>query len=208
MQIIFDFDGVIINSHKIKSAAFFKIFKIYGENVGLSALNYHIKNIGKSRYQKFRFIYEKFLRKKFTKKELIKIDKAFEEFTVNKILKMKPNPNLINFLKKNKNKHKFYVSTGTPQKKIKILMKKKNLYNLFRKIYGSPKSKIDHIKKIVKKNKKTIFIGDSLEDYKCAKKMNIFFLLKINSENISFRNKLKIKKIHSFKYLNKYLELR
>ena len=30
--------------------AFFKIFKIYGENVGLSALNYHIKNIGKSRY--------------------------------------------------------------------------------------------------------------------------------------------------------------
>ena len=82
MQIIFDFDGVIINSHKIKSAAFFKIFKIYGENVGLSALNYHIKNIGKSRYQKFRFIYEKFLRKKFTKKELIKIDKAFEEFTV------------------------------------------------------------------------------------------------------------------------------
>ena len=82
------------------------------------------------------------------------------------------------------------------------------MYNLFRKIYGSPKSKIDHIKKIVKKNKKTIFIGDSLEDYKCAKKMNIFFLLKINSENISFRNKLKIKKIHSFKYLNKYLELR
>ena len=99
MQIIFDFDGVIINSHKIKSAAFFKIFKIYGENVGLSALNYHIKNIGKSRYQKFRFIYEKFLRKKFTKKELIKIDKAFEEFTVNKILLAKDS-----FLKDRKSK--------------------------------------------------------------------------------------------------------
>ena len=41
---------------------------------------------------------------------------------------MKPNPNLINFLKKNKNKHKFYVSWNST-KKIKILMKKKNLYN-------------------------------------------------------------------------------
>ena len=32
MNIIFDFDGVIINSHKIKTNAFHEVFKDYGNN--------------------------------------------------------------------------------------------------------------------------------------------------------------------------------
>ena len=48
INIIFDFDGVIINSHKIKTLAFYNIFKSYGKNIGLKARKFHTENIGKS----------------------------------------------------------------------------------------------------------------------------------------------------------------
>ena len=58
-----------------------------------------------------------------------------------------------------------------------------------------------------KRNKKiTIFIGDSIEDFYAAKKENIKFLLKINSENKSFRKKkFELLKINSFKNLDKII---
>ena len=64
MNIIFDFDGVIINSHKIKTNAFHEIFKDYGNNVAKKSKKYHQKNISKSRYLKFKFIIKNILKKK------------------------------------------------------------------------------------------------------------------------------------------------
>ena len=55
-QIIFDFDGVILNSHKIKTQAFYQLFKNYGKKIAIKSKNYHINNAGVSRYIKFKYI--------------------------------------------------------------------------------------------------------------------------------------------------------
>ena len=206
MDIIFDFDGVIINSHKVKSHAFYNLFKNYGNNIALKAKRYHENNIGKSRYFKFRFIAKNFLNKKLTKRELLRLDKSFDFFVEKKIKKMMPSKYLLKFLDSKKKLHNFYISTGTPQKKIIKILKDKKLSYFFKKIYGSPTSKITHIKKIKKRDIKILFIGDSFDDYKVAKKTDINFILKLNSENLLFRNKINVKKINSFKYLNKYVD--
>ena len=80
MQIVFDFDGVIINSHKIKTQGFYFIFKIYGNKIAREAKKYHEKNIGKSRTYKFRYILKNILHKKVTKKELLNLDHDFDNF--------------------------------------------------------------------------------------------------------------------------------
>ena len=56
IQIIFDFDGVILKSHNIKTEGFYFIFKKFGHIVAKKAQNYHKKNIGISRLKKFKFI--------------------------------------------------------------------------------------------------------------------------------------------------------
>ena len=66
--IIFDFDGVILNSHNVKTDAFEKIFSKYGKSIGKKAKNYHLKNVGKSRYLKFKYILNNVLKYKSTKK--------------------------------------------------------------------------------------------------------------------------------------------
>ena len=85
MNIIFDFDGVIISSHKAKTEAFYEIFKSYGKNVAKKAKKFHERNIGKSRFFKFKFILKKILNKNITKSELAKLDKNFDTFVQKKL---------------------------------------------------------------------------------------------------------------------------
>ncbi len=206
MNIIFDFDGVILNSHKVKTKAFYEVFKSYGNSIGVKARKFHENNIGKSRYFKFKYIFKNILNKKITKNELARIDKNFNFTVEKKIRYMFPTENLLKFLKNKKKYHNFYISTGTPQKKIVNILKEKKLFFFFKKIYGSPRSKLQHLNEIKKKNIQSLFIGDSYEDYKVSKQANINFLLKMNSENLSLRKKKNIKKINSFKYLEGHIK--
>ncbi len=205
-NIIFDFDGVILNSHNVKTDAFEKIFSKYGKSIGKKAKNYHLKNVGKSRYLKFKYILNNVLKYKSTKKIIEYLDEEFSNYCDNKIIKLKISKYLLRYLKKNYKKKNFFVSTGTPQKKIEEIIKKKKIKKFFKKIYGSPEKKIEHINKIISKyeNKsKTIFIGDSEEDYKSAKICGIDFLLKLNSESKNLKLPRKVNKLQSFKFIEK-----
>ena len=51
MLIIFDCDGVLLNSNEIKSNAFYKTALQYGEAEALKLVDYHIKNGGVARYK-------------------------------------------------------------------------------------------------------------------------------------------------------------
>ena len=205
-NIIFDFDGVILNSHKTKTDAFEKIFSKYGKSIGKKAKKYHLKNAGKSRYLKFKYIINNILKYKSSKKNMEYLDKEFSNYCDSKILKLEISKNLMQYLKKNYKNKNFFISTGTPQKKIEEIIKKKKIKKFFKKIYGSPLKKIAHINKIISKYKnksKTIFIGDSEEDYKSAKICGIDFLLKLNSESKNLNLPKKVNKFRSFKFIEK-----
>ncbi len=201
-NIILDFDGVILNTHKLKTEAFYYIFKPYGKKIAKKSKNFHLKNIGKNRFYKFNYIFNKFIKKKISQSISKSLDVQFDNYLKKKTKRLKVSDYLINFLKKDK-KYNFYISTSTPLDKIKILLKEKKIYKSFKKVFGSPRSKDIHIR-IIKKNKNpTLFIGDSVEDYNVSKKNRVKFILKINSENIGLRKMNKnLKKINSFKNID------
>ena len=53
--IVFDCDGVILNSNKVKSDAFSTVAKKYGEDEAKKLVSYNKKNGGVSRYLKFQY---------------------------------------------------------------------------------------------------------------------------------------------------------
>jgi len=206
INIIFDFDGVVINSHKVKTSAFFHTFKSYGRDIASLAQQYHLENTGKSRYLKFNFILKNFIKIHPTNKIINSLDQIFDDFVNHKIKDMYPSDYFIKFLT-NKNKStNIYISTGTPQNKIVKILKQKKLIQYFKEIYGSPMKKVEHIKLIKSNKKKCIFIGDSFEDFKASKDANIPFILKINSENIKLRQRYDLAAINSFKFLEKKIK--
>ena len=63
--ILFDFDGVILESVDVKTKAFAELFKDFPEHVD-QIVQYHIDNMGVSRFDKFRYIYRYILKRKLS----------------------------------------------------------------------------------------------------------------------------------------------
>ena len=51
-SLIFDCDGVILNSNQIKSDAFYNVAKQFGDIAAKKLLKFHLENGGISRYKK------------------------------------------------------------------------------------------------------------------------------------------------------------
>ena len=51
--IIFDCDGVILDSNKVKSSAFYEVALVYGEEAANALVKYNSENGGISRFKKF-----------------------------------------------------------------------------------------------------------------------------------------------------------
>jgi phosphoglycolate phosphatase-like HAD superfamily hydrolase len=205
IQVIFDFDGVILNSHKIKTKAFYKIFEPFGKDIAIKTSKYHLKNIGISRFKKFDFIIENILKDKKISRNFL--NKRFNSYCNKKIEMLNVSKNLINFFKKNSSSYELYVSTATPKKTISNILKKKKLSKYFKKIYGSPDNKIQHINKIKKNNFTRVFIGDTLEDYISSVKTNTKFILKEHNENKNKLKNLKVHRVKNFKNLEKNIRI-
>ena len=203
IQIIFDFDGVILNSHNIKTEGFYFVFKKFGHIVAKKAQNYHKKNIGISRLKKFKFIKKKYFKNKELSIE--SLDKNFKKYCLNRINVLKVNAHLLKFLHKKTKKYDLFISTGTPEKEIIHILKNKKIFNYFKKVFGSPSTKIEHINKIKNKYQKRIFIGDSKEDYLSSKKTKTLFILREHKENKKEFKNIKVPKIINFINLNKII---
>jgi len=78
-NILFDFDGVILDSMPIREYGFRKIFEQYSDEFINKLLEYHNKNGGLSRYIKIRYFYEKLLNQNISDE---KVNMKAEEFSI------------------------------------------------------------------------------------------------------------------------------
>ena len=59
--LIFDFDGVILDSVSIKTEAFAELYLQYGKIIQNKVVQYHLKHGGISRYNKIKYFHSEFL---------------------------------------------------------------------------------------------------------------------------------------------------
>ena len=64
--IVFDFDGTLVDSNEIKSRAFGKLYKSYGEEIVRKVVDYHSQHEGISRFIKFKYWQEILLGQPYT----------------------------------------------------------------------------------------------------------------------------------------------
>ena len=78
-NIIFDFDGVILDSMAVRELGFRKIFAAYDEALVEELLQYHQENGGLSRYNKIAHFYNEILHEPITQTEIDTLAAAFSE---------------------------------------------------------------------------------------------------------------------------------
>lgn len=194
--IIFDFDGVIIDSNEIKNECFKKLFIKYDISDKVN-----IKEGGKSRYDKIKYFHKKLLNINLTNAEVYKLADKYSEMTRKLIQNSDLIPGIRKFLEDVYLKNDLYIVSNASLTDLILISKEKNIYKFFTGIYGqSGYMSIDKykiIKAISYKHKNVVFIGDQLTDYNNAKKANVDFIgMNYNKSNNSFPKDTKI--IHNF----------
>jgi HAD superfamily hydrolase (TIGR01549 family) len=200
--ILWDFDGVILDSMPVREYGFRKIFEKFDNNLVDKLLEYHNKNGGLSRYVKIKFFYEKLLSQDISSDEVNKIANDFssimrQQLTSKKYLIEKT----IEFIKNNYKKYNFHIVSGSDQNELRFLCKELSIDKYFISIYGSPIRKNDLVKNLLIEEKyqqnEIILIGDSINDYEASKENNIDFY---------GYNNLELKEVSS-KYLINFKDL-
>ena len=184
--IIFDCDGVVLNSNSIKTNAFYKLSKPFGDASAKTLIDYHKNNGGISRYKKFDYFVRNIISNQLDKrneeevKKLIKkLCDEYGEIVIESLANAEVAFGLKDLRQKTKNSDWIIVSGGD-QKELRLVFEKKNISKYFNKgIFGSPKSKYEIIEKCLYKkiiDRSAIFIGDSKLDYKVANYFGIDFV--------------------------------
>ena len=134
--ILFDFDGVLVESANIKTEVFAKLFEPYGEEIVKKVVKHHVKYGGISRYKKIRFYYEKYLDTEITEKKLNEIANKFSDLVVSRVLKAPWVKGVEKVLEKYYQNIDLYVVSGTPQKELDLIIEKRNIKKYFKGVFG------------------------------------------------------------------------
>ncbi|EAQ42173.1 HAD family hydrolase [Polaribacter sp. MED152] len=178
--ILWDFDGVILDSMNVRDWGFEEIFKEYDRLLVDQLLDYHRINGGLSRYVKIRYFFEELLGQSITEEAVLEYANKFS-ILMKKELTNKKNliKDSVEFIKNNHKKYNFHVVSGSDQEELRFLNRELGMDQYFISIHGSPTPKKDLVSKLMKRYnynvEKTCLIGDSINDYQAAKSNKIIF---------------------------------
>ena len=177
--VMFDCDGVILNSNGLKSRAFFNVACPYSIDAAKELVAYNKKFGGVSRSAKFDYFLKQIL-PKYTKNlpDISDLLKNFGDLVKEGLLNCELNEDIFAVCSKLKNSE-FSVISGGDQTELRDVFNLRGLTNYFGAgIWGSPETKYE----IIERNfshvspSDCLFIGDSKLDFEVARDFGFDFL--------------------------------
>ena len=169
--IVFDCDGVILESMDIKSRAFHSIGKEISEEAAEGLVAYHKRNGGISRFKKFEWLYATYLDRAITDEEMEALSGQFKKATMEEVARCALVPGVQSVLDHWLGRLPMYVASGAPEAELRMIIQNRGLGKYFAGVYGSPTVKTQLLRMIVQhagvKPGNAVMIGDSRTD-QCA----------------------------------------
>lgn len=183
--IVFDFDGVLVESVDIKTRAFASLYAEYGDRIMGQVVDYHMQHCGISRYQKFRYYHEVLLGKTLTKAEEIQLGDRFSQYVEDAVVESSYVIGAYEFLENHYRSIPLFVASGTPDAELKVIVNRRNMNKYFVSVHGSPDRKSDIIQNILTTHgfnpDRVLMVGDAIADYEGAIGAGVKFIGRVNT---------------------------
>ncbi|RVC80953.1 HAD family hydrolase [Mesorhizobium sp. M4A.F.Ca.ET.022.05.2.1] len=177
--IIFDFDGVILDSAEIKAEAFAEIYSGYGQQWREPILSYQRLHGGISRREKFDHFDKQIVGSAPTVERLALLSKRFSEIVFEKILAAPFIPGARELLEKATARSRLFVVSGTPQQELVEVIRQRALDHYFELVIGAPTKKREAFARILHmglSRETVVAVGDSITECSAACELGIAFL--------------------------------
>jgi beta-phosphoglucomutase-like phosphatase (HAD superfamily) len=169
--VVFDFDGVILESTNIKTEAFLELFADYPEHQE-AILQFHLNNLGISRYVKFRYVVEELMGRPYTSQDQDELGAAFSALVLEKVLCCPFVPGARETLQAMCGQLPVFVASGTPQAELEHIVAVRELRHYFVEVWGTPHKKAEILQDILARYgwrpQQVLMIGDGMSDYQAA----------------------------------------
>lgn len=183
--VVFDFDGVILESGNIKTEAFLELFADWPEHRE-AVLAFHLANLGVSRYVKFRYVVEELWARPYTPQDEAELGAAFERLVLEKVLRCPFVPGAAETLAALSGWLPAFVASGTPQTELDFIVNQRHLRGSFQEVWGTPCTKPEILRDIVARYgwqpDEVLMVGDGLSDYQAAQAVGTRFLARLTPE--------------------------
>lgn len=180
--IVFDCDGVLLNSNIIKTKAFYHCILSHGESADQAFVDYHVKNGGISRYKKFDYFLKKIVPNLAKQSVYLDTKHLLNEYTKeikSGLLQCEIAEGLQILRHMTKDSKWFVVSSGD-QQELKEIFAMRGLTELFDGgIFGSLDTKDEILTREAQNGniqQSALFLGDSRYDHEAACNAGLDFI--------------------------------
>ncbi len=188
-SIIFDFDGVLVESVAVKGTAFGALYADHGPEFQQQVVEYHEAHGGVSRFDKIRYYEEQLLGRSVTEGDIKNLAQRFSDIVEEQVVACPAVAGALKFLEENHARLPLFVASATPQEELERIVSKRSMSVYFRGVYGSPASKAQNIKSVLETYRydadRTFMIGDTMSDFKGAKEAGVKFIGRVAAGNKS-----------------------
>ena len=179
--ILWDFDGVIIESNSVREQGFREVLKQYPIEQVEELIDFHNVNGGWSRYVKFRYFFEEIRKEPITDEKVSELAVQFS--AIMKVLLVNPElliAETVAFIEDMYNSGKeMHIVSGSDVNELRGLCSALEIDHYFMSINGSPTPKNILVKEVIEPyqylKENIVLIGDSINDYEAAKVNGISF---------------------------------
>lgn len=180
--LVFDCDGVVLDSNKVKTDAFYQAAMPYGEAAAQALLDYHVGHGGISRYKKFARFLEELVPRHSAGVAGPDIDALLDSYAAavrDGLANCKVAAGL-ELLRDKTTAARWMIVSGGDQQELQGVFSRRGLSDLFDAgIFGSPDTKDEILARLIAEGllqRPALFLGDSRYDYEAASRAGLDFV--------------------------------
>lgn len=209
--IVFDLDGVLIESVDIKTKAFARLFEQEGPEVVRKVVAYHLENGGVSRVEKFRYYYRHVLHRTLLESHLAELCDRFRRLVLDGVINASLVPGALEVLEMcRQGRYLAFVASGTPEDELRVILEQRGMSSYFNGTYGSPALKTEIIQSILSAHRlpprEVLFVGDSITDYEAARQTEVHFVARCTPDSADQWAGLGVKVLRDLRELREYVD--
>ncbi len=178
--LIFDLNGVIIESTGTNAQIYAQIFEPFGQQVVRQVVEHYKQFGGIPRQKRIELYLREFAKVEPTQELIDLLSEKFSKLYFESLKHARFVNGVFEFMQHTGKKYDKFLSSGAPQKDLPKILQILGLEQFFIQSFGAPQKKSEHIAQILKTYKypkhQVAFIGDSPKDREAARENGIIFI--------------------------------